>query len=746
MKPTGATAHRPRIVGRRRASGWLDGAVTRLAAATGSVGVAGAMVVTSVSLFLADAVHAAPLMIGLFFAGRGAAEIVTDLFVGVLSDRLRSRRTLLAACSLLSAIGALSYLWLRNYYALFLSGAVFFGTGGATFAQFFAYTREFAETRGRAVTLFNSALRAVTSAAWVIGPPVGFYLLSRDGFTTLYAVAALLYLAGAVLCRWGLPEVSNLAVVPRPGGRAWAGLGIREPFRGLAARTYLLLGAIVVLLTVNQMYQIDIALFVTKDLHLSTGLTGWLVGLAAAIEVPATILAGVKADRLGRLRLVVFGSVGATVFFCLLPLVTAVWQLLALQVLNAAWTSVILSIPVIMLQDDVPGRVGVSSSLYATAFKAGVLFGGSFTGVTAALVGYTNVFWVCAGLSVIAAGLLLARAAAGVPLRCSVIVPTYNRAPLLRHTLESLARQRLPDGRFEVIVVDDGSSDDSAAVVDGYRGRLDVSYHFRPDEGYQVARARNVGISHARAGICVFVDSGVMLHSGCLAAYLASHRRAGGPVAVCGYVYGFNENNEDGEQITAAIDYGEPDATIAGLAATGRWLDIREEFYAKYGDDFGGLPAPWLMFWTCNVSAPTGLLREVGMFDEAYRSWGAEDVDLSYRLHRAGARFVLNRQASAIHVPHPKSYEDNMRAVAGNYRYFAAKYATPITQLVDGNHFFVINDIIAERGLPGCAEYEAAQAAAGPGTAGPGMVGPGTAGAAAADWERRAIRHASHPR
>jgi glycosyltransferase involved in cell wall biosynthesis/predicted MFS family arabinose efflux permease len=717
MKRTGPTAHRARFGPTWPAGGWAEGAVARLAAATGAVGVAGAMVVTSVSLFLANAVHAAPLMIGLFFAGRGAAEIVTDLFVGVLSDRLRSRRTLLAACCLLSALGALSYLWLRNYYALLASGAIFFGTGGATFAQFFAYTREFAEARGRAVTLFNSALRSVTSAAWVVGPPVGFYLLSKDGFTTLYAVAAALYVAGAVLCRWGLPEVPKLAGdagPARPGGpgrRAWAGLSVREPFRGLATRTYLLLGAIVLLLTVNQMYQIDIALFVTKDLRLGTGLTGWLVGLAAAIEVPATILIGVKADRLGRLRLVLLGAVGAAAFFCLLPFATTVPELLLLQVPNAAWTSVIMTIPVVMLQDDVPDRAGLSSSLYATAFKAGVLFGGSFTGVTAAVVGYTDVFWVCAGLSLVAGVMLVARTAIGVPLRCSVVVPTYNRAGLLRHTLESLARQRLPDGRFEVIVVDDGSSDDTAAVAESFRGRLDLSYHFQPDEGYRVARARNVGISHARADVCVFVDSGVMPHSGCLAAYLDSHRRASGPVAVCGYVYGFNEDNEDGGQIAAAIDYANPDATIARFAAAASWLDIREEFYAKYGDDFGDLPAPWLMFWTCNVSAPTAWLREVGMFDEAYRSWGAEDVDLSYRLHRAGVRFVLSRQASAIHVPHPKSYEANMAAVAGNYRYFAAKYGTPIAQLVDGNHFFVINDIIAERGLPGCAEFEAARAA-----------------------------------
>ncbi|TDB74356.1 glycosyltransferase family 2 protein, partial [Micromonospora sp. KC723] len=49
--------------------------------------------------------------------------------------------------------------------------------------------------------------------------------------------------------------------------------------------------------------------------------------------------------------------------------------------------------------------------------------------------------------------------------RCTVVVSTYNRSALLRHTLDSLTRQRMPADQFEVIVVDDGSSDDTADVA-----------------------------------------------------------------------------------------------------------------------------------------------------------------------------------------------------------------------------------------------------------------------------------------
>jgi glycosyltransferase involved in cell wall biosynthesis len=50
-------------------------------------------------------------------------------------------------------------------------------------------------------------------------------------------------------------------------------------------------------------------------------------------------------------------------------------------------------------------------------------------------------------------------------------------------------------------------------MVRTFENRLDLRYFFQADKGYRVALARNVGISHARGEICVFVDAGVLLHS-----------------------------------------------------------------------------------------------------------------------------------------------------------------------------------------------------------------------------------------
>ena len=177
----------------------------------------------------------------------------------------------------------------------------------------------------------------------------------------------------------------------------------------LPARMWLLLGAIVALGTVNQVYGIDVSLYVTQDLHHGAQVIGWMAGLCAGLEIPVMIITGRIADRVGKLRVVLAAAVVAVVFFCLLPLASSPLELLGLQVLNATWVGVSLSIPMIMVQDEAPGGAGAASSLYSSAFMAASLLAGAVAGVTATVVGYGNVFWACAVLAAVAGALLLAR-------------------------------------------------------------------------------------------------------------------------------------------------------------------------------------------------------------------------------------------------------------------------------------------------------------------------------------------------
>jgi SET family sugar efflux transporter-like MFS transporter len=380
--------------------------VVPLVGAIASYGLTMAVVSPTFSLFLADDVHAGPFLIGLFFVARGAASIAANQATGPLSDRLSDRRTIIGIAGAGGVAAGICFAFLRDYPLVLAASLVFLSIGGLSFSQLFAYAKEYATARGRPVTPFTAAVRSGFSAAWVIGPPLGLFIAARYGFGMLYLATAGLSVVTAVLGRWGLRRVPRPVTATESAKRQAV-----SPPAGLPVRVWLLLGAIVALGTVNQMYSIDVPLYVTRDLHQGAQLIGWMAGLCAGLEIPVMIISARLADRVGKLRVVMAAAAAAVAFFCLLPLASSPLELLGLQVLNATWVGVSLSIPMVMVQEEAPGGAGTASSLYSSAFMAAGLVAGLVAGSTATVVGYGNVFWVCAALSALAGALLLARAA-----------------------------------------------------------------------------------------------------------------------------------------------------------------------------------------------------------------------------------------------------------------------------------------------------------------------------------------------
>jgi len=105
----------------------------------------------------------------------------------------------------------------------------------------------------------------------------------------------------------------------------------------------------------------------------------------------------------------------------------------------------------------------------------------------------------------------------------SVVIPTYNRLPILRRCLEALEQQRIapPLDRYEVVLVDDGSTDDTVDWLDAHATafphlRLIRQDHLGPAEG------RNRGVEEARGDVIVFIDSDLVVTP----TFLVSHARA----------------------------------------------------------------------------------------------------------------------------------------------------------------------------------------------------------------------------
>lgn len=283
----------------------------------------------------------------------------------------------------------------------------------------------------------------------------------------------------------------------------------------------------------------------------------------------------------------------------------------------------------------------------------------------------------------------------------SVIIPTFNRARLLGYTLRSLELQQLSKNNFEVIVSDDGSNDNTQEVVNQFRDKLNIRYVFQEDKGYRPASARNKGILHAKGEICLFLDSGILADDQCLQAHVDIHQAAVSQIAAIGYVYGFDQEGTEND-IRPLIDVDNPANTIRKFQQTNFCPDIREPHYQKYNDRLEDLPAPWILFWTCNVSAKRSALMEVGMFDEKFDgNWGCEDNDLGIRLQQHHVKIVLNRKAQSIHFPHEKDMQEKTSQGYANCLYLHQKFNSVETaiflqnylQLIT-NEFLDINELI----------------------------------------------------
>src|SRR5262245_35900641 len=88
----------------------------------------------------------------------------------------------------------------------------------------------------------------------------------------------------------------------------------------------------------------------------------------------------------------------------------------------------------------------------------------------------------------------------------SVVVCTYNRAALLREALRSLFAQKLEDLSYEIIVVDNNSSDDTPARVESLKSESPVPLHYFRESRQGNAYARNAGVEQAAASIIAFLD------------------------------------------------------------------------------------------------------------------------------------------------------------------------------------------------------------------------------------------------
>jgi glycosyltransferase involved in cell wall biosynthesis len=212
-------------------------------------------------------------------------------------------------------------------------------------------------------------------------------------------------------------------------------------------------------------------------------------------------------------------------------------------------------------------------------------------------------------------------------LKISVTVPTYNRAETFRQTLAHLAEQEFDAAEYEVVIVDDGSSDDTRTVVEEWMARAPCRVRYLYQSNHGPGHAYNRAFEAAEAPIVLLIADDIFLSAQALKEHVEMHRR-----------------------------HPEEEVAVFGRTEISPKLD-QSVFLRKFDrircSDFAGCKElPYYQFWGCNISAKRDFVLRYGGMPEEIGIGGAiahQDRVLGYRLMQGGLRILYCPEALAFH-------------------------------------------------------------------------------------------------
>jgi GT2 family glycosyltransferase/glycosyltransferase involved in cell wall biosynthesis len=206
----------------------------------------------------------------------------------------------------------------------------------------------------------------------------------------------------------------------------------------------------------------------------------------------------------------------------------------------------------------------------------------------------------------------------------SVVLPTYNRSSILRLCLAAWAFASLPAKRWEVVVVDDGSTDDTEALCRSVAYPFKLTYLYQKNQG--AGAARRTGVEAATGEFLLLCNDDTIASSNLLVEHLQAHRdQRGKQVAVLG---SFRHSDDVGKRALSVF------VNTSAFFFPQRTLKT-DQFYDQ------------AHFVTCNISVRRATVLAAGNFDANFRV--AEDTEMGTRLVQRGLKVVYRPEAIAWH-------------------------------------------------------------------------------------------------
>jgi len=205
----------------------------------------------------------------------------------------------------------------------------------------------------------------------------------------------------------------------------------------------------------------------------------------------------------------------------------------------------------------------------------------------------------------------------------SVIICTRSRPVSLRRTLESLLAQEAPPKEWEVIVVDNGATDETREVIESFVARGPVRYASEPIQG--LGRARNRGIAVARGRLLAFTDDDVVLSLDWARRIVDRFSAEPDVDAVFGCVY---------------ADAGIPSMFSLRTRPDACYIQGKHRVWESTGGN--------------NMAYRRSVTDRIGLFDPLHGSgakyWGADDAEFQYRFFKAGFKAFYDPEIKAKHM------------------------------------------------------------------------------------------------
>ena len=293
-------------------------------------------------------------------------------------------------------------------------------------------------------------------------------------------------------------------------------------------------------------------------------------------------------------------------------------------------------------------------------------------------------------------------------IKVSIIMPSYNKYEYVSLSLYCLLKQTFGFSRFEVILIDDCSSDETTNISKEFHPPFKFKY-VRHLINQGRSRARNLGIKLSEGEVIIFLDGEMLTEPDFIENHYKHHIKNKN-VVVSGAmhyrgIYTFltsKYNSRQWEHIDDFVprdpyfvfpykDYKQNHQQSDLLFPLITKKDIDEKRFKnlsfpnwyfnqmlnsglnQFGMDLSDYALPYIAFLTGDVSVSKEHLEKAGYFDESFLGYGAEDWELGYRFYKNGARFIIDPSTFCYHQEHPTS-ANNFPEAMGNLYKFMEKF------------------------------------------------------------------------